>query len=75
MNEFESTTKSPLTEDQVSKKREANATSNMVVTSKRRKTPQGTASGSSKAVSHMMPVDADDQVSKLVNSIPNLPVY
>ena len=74
MNAFESTTKSPLTEDQVSKKREANATSNMVVTSKRRKTPQGTASGNSKAISNTKCVEAADQVSTFVISIPNLPV-
>jgi len=74
MNEFESTTKSPLTEDQVSKKREANATSNMVVTSKRRKTPQGTASGNSKAISNTKSVEAADQVSTFVIFTPNLPV-
>jgi len=74
MNAFESTTKSPLTEDQVSKKREANATSNMVVTSKRRKTPQGTASGNSKAISNTKSVEAADQVSTSVIFTPNLPV-
>jgi hypothetical protein len=60
--------------DQVSKKREANATSNMVVTSKRRKTPQGTASGNSKAISNTKSVEAADQVSTSAIFTPNLPV-